>query len=351
MCGISAYFGDTPKEVKEIVKAAVNNKHRGDDGVGIIFKDGKKLSVTKQLLHLEEIFDVKLSEDRALRRKRIGCIGKMCKDDELYEKLQSEHEQTMGKLLSTKSNMIVVHHRKATCGDNKLENLHPFEYDGKYYVHNGTAEGYKTIKNWLEITNNIKFTSDTDTEVLAVVYNLLKNTFKNKPKELFQRFSSMFPNGFGVLLEITPTGITIIKDEERELWAYIYGKEVNQIYLISEPSPTRSKFTKLWRIAPGIHDARNPVYYDYTDECKAAIKCWDNSYNSSHPRTAKCECCKSEVKPISSAYYFENGPLKESRESRCFECMVRIDLISTDEDEEEENALNERETYAQFIEV
>jgi glutamine phosphoribosylpyrophosphate amidotransferase len=351
MCGISAYIGDADREIKDILASAVNNKHRGDDGVGIIFKDkNKKLTVCKNLLHLDEMFDAKLEENRALRRKKIGSIGMMCKDDELYGKLQTEHEKEMNKLLTTKSNLIVVHHRKATCGDNKIENLHPFEYDGKYYVHNGTAEGYQSIKNWLEINNGIKFKSDTDTEVLAVVYNLLKENFKGKPKEVFKRMSSMFPKGFGVILEITDSNITIIKDEERELWAYVYGKNQERVYLISEPSPGRDKFNKLWRVAPGIYDVTGMVVTDYTKEGKDALKCWNDTFNISHPKTGKCDCCKSENKVIASAYYITEGPLKESKEDRCYECLVRSDLCAVDEDEEE-LSLSERETFASFIEV
>jgi len=351
MCGISAYIGASEREIKDILASAVNNKHRGDDGVGIIYRESsKKLSINKHLLHLDEMYDAKLDENRALRRKKIGSVGKMCKDEELYNKLQAEHEKEMSKLLATKSHLIVVHHRKATCGDNKLENLHPFEYNGKYYVHNGTAEGYQSIKNWLEINNGIKFKSETDTEVLAVVYNLLKESLKGKPKEIYARLTSMFPHGFGVILEITDSSITIIKDEERELWAYIYGKNNEKVYLISEPSPGRDKFSKLWRVSPGIFDVTNMKVTDYTKECKEALKCWHDSFNESHPKVAKCDCCKSENKSIVSAYYMEDGPLKESREDRCFECMVRSDLLPDDE-EEGETSISEREMYATFIEV
>ena len=202
MCGIVGYIGTKERPIEELLIDAKCNVHRGDDGVGIIYKTKDKLVTQKLLLSLEEITEKTLNEDKVMCTKRIGSIGIPIKDEKKYDKLQKEHESLMDKVLSIKSNFIFVHHRKGTYGGNTVENLHPFLYNGKYYLHNGTASGFQSVKRWFELNQGIVFKSDTDTEVLAVVYNLLKDKLGNKPKEIFTNLSIMFPGGIGVMVEI-----------------------------------------------------------------------------------------------------------------------------------------------------
>lgn len=346
MCGIVGYIGKKDLLIGEFLKAARDNKHRGDDGVGVVLRNKDKLEVHKHLLHLDEICDNTLEDDRALKMKRIGSVGILTKNEKLYSKLQSEHEKVMKKLLDSKSNFVFVHHRKSTFGGNTLENLHPFEYDGKYYMHNGSAYGFESIKKWLELNCNIVFKSKTDTEVLAVVYKLLKDKFGNNTKEIYSLLTSMFPNGFGVLLEISNNKLTIIKDGTRNLWLYQSKKEDGEKIFISEPGPEFNRFSKLIKLTPGIYDSNHIKGDDYTKQGKMALECWNESTNTSSS-TVKCSYCKIEGKETSYAFYMKDGPLKESREYRCFECLV-LGNINPEEDSEEDNSVK-REVYGEFI--
>jgi hypothetical protein len=249
----------------------------------------------------------------------------------------------MKEMLNTKSNFIVLHHRKASVGNNTLENLHPFEYNGKYYLHNGTAQGYQGIKKWFEINCDTKFKSETDTEVIAVVYNMLKDKYKNKPKEIFKQLTEVFPNGFGVLIEVDNENVTIIKDYDRNLWAYTF--KTGDIYLISEPVPTISKFNKLLLLDDGIYSLDNISGVDYTKSCREAIGCWFHNWNVNNRKVDKCDYCGTEGKDLASTFYIENGPLKDERESRCFECIVLSEVI----DEDVDKLTNKRIIYEGYI--
>jgi len=341
MCGIVGYIGNlsskkmSTMKLKYLVDLAYLNVHRGDDGIGLIYKNGSSLSIEKYELNLEELKNKLLKGDRVLTTDRVGSIEVVVEDQKKYEDIQREFKSKMNKLLNVSSTLAFIHHRKASFGSNSIENLHPFEYNGKYYMHNGTAYGIESVKKWLEINSSIKFNSETDTEVLAVLYNLLTEKLKN-PKLVYNALIEMFYCGFGVLIEITKDGkVTVIKDEARDLWMYITKQ--NGIILISEPSPCIPTFNALYLLKSGIFEIdSNTKGKDFSTWAIAALKWWNDPSNSQHISEKKCDICGVDKQSLST-FHVEPKIFGSVREDRCFECLVnrrykREDEVAQDED-------------------
>jgi len=131
MCGIIGYIGK--KEASPILLSGLKRlEYRGYDSYGFC------------------IFDE--NNNPFLYRK----VGKI-----------SEGEKDFSKL-NIKGNIGIAHTRWATTGTVTEENAHP-HYDCQkniFLVHNGIIENYKELKQKL-IEEGHKFSSDTDTEVLA----------------------------------------------------------------------------------------------------------------------------------------------------------------------------------------
>src|SRR3989339_2131746 len=129
MCGIVGYIGN--KEALPILLQGLRRlEYRGYDSAGIVVLDKKA--------------------------HRVRAVGKI---DSLAEKLKGkEINGTIG----------IAHTRWATHGGVTEENAHPhFACDEKLVIaHNGIIENYRELKEKL-LKNKHKFTSETDTEVLA----------------------------------------------------------------------------------------------------------------------------------------------------------------------------------------
>lgn len=84
--------------------------------------------------------------------KQAGCINKV-----VEEVMQETGVATSG----------IAHTRWATCGEKVDRNSHPHfdEQHQIYLVHNGIITNHATIKN--EYLHDVKFTSNTDTEVVV----------------------------------------------------------------------------------------------------------------------------------------------------------------------------------------
>ena len=129
MCGIVGYIG--PKPARDIVINGLKRlEYRGYDSAGIAIFD-KEPNVFK-------------------------CKGRVRDLEELVNKTNIDGNIAMG------------HTRWATHGEPNEINAHPqISYKGNFVVvHNGIIENYARIKKHLE-SRGVKFSSQTDTEVLA----------------------------------------------------------------------------------------------------------------------------------------------------------------------------------------
>ena len=293
MCGIVGYIGKTPITLKSLVDNAEFNSYRGDDGVGMIYLDNDKFKIRKYLLTLEEIKDTTLKEDRVCVKTRVGSFEFNTIDKEAYNKKNEEFSRKMKQILNLESKFAFIHHRKGTYGDDSIKNLHPIKFQDKYYIHNGTAYGIYAVRNYLQVFHNMKLTSEIDTEILGILYTKLKETYSDK-SDVYKSLQDMFPNGWGVLIEIdTKSGdVTIIKDNTRELWLYILDS--GGIMLISEPTPYIDSFKKVIRLSSGIFSLRNKDYVgiDYTEELTQALTDWNNLNQLKFIKCDRCEKTK-----------------------------------------------------------
>jgi len=136
MCGIIGYIGT--KNAKEIIINGLKRlEYRGYDSAGMALVNGET--------------------------KIFKCAGRVKDLEDLVNK--SEFNGTIG----------MGHTRWATHGEPNELNAHPqVSYKGNFVVvHNGIIENYSTLKKHLE-SRGVKFSSQTDTEVLA---NLIEHLY------------------------------------------------------------------------------------------------------------------------------------------------------------------------------
>ena len=144
MCGIVSYLGKSDS-VPILLKGLERLEYRGYDSAGLALIDGDNLS----------------------------CIKQSGKVSELNSKIEK---------ISMKGSYGIAHTRWATHGSPNDTNAHPhLDQTGKIaLVHNGIIENYSSIKMTLE-GRGIKFTSDTDTEVLV---QLISELYYNNDKKV-----------------------------------------------------------------------------------------------------------------------------------------------------------------------
>jgi glutamine---fructose-6-phosphate transaminase (isomerizing) len=131
MCGIVGYVGRS--EAAPILLDGLRRlEYRGYDSAGVAIVDGDKVETRK-------------------------CAGRIA----ALGKLMAERPPT--------GTFGISHTRWATHGKPTDQNAHPhFDASGRLaLVHNGVIENYQALKDQLIRDGDTKFTSDTDTEVLA----------------------------------------------------------------------------------------------------------------------------------------------------------------------------------------
>ena len=152
MCGISGAVG--LKNISELLFEGIRNlEYRGYDSCGVAL----------------------INKSRLLIKKDIGGV------EEFYRK----HN-----VLQHKSKIGIAHTRWATHGKVTRENTHPFtSRDGNFaVVHNGIISNYRPLKAQLQ-KEGFKFTSETDTEVLAHLLEKFYKRSRNVEKSFLKMLS------------------------------------------------------------------------------------------------------------------------------------------------------------------
>lgn len=157
MCGIIGYIG------KDAVKHALDGlyklEYRGYDSAGVFF--------------------VRESDGAPINVKSAGRIKELEKILTVYD---------------TSGDIAISHTRWATHGLPSETNAHPHVAGDIAIVHNGIIENYKDIIDHLG-TNNIKMTSETDSEVIAH----LINSFEGTLYERVQQTCSMLEGSYALV--------------------------------------------------------------------------------------------------------------------------------------------------------
>ncbi|MBQ2640252.1 MAG: glutamine--fructose-6-phosphate transaminase (isomerizing) [Bacilli bacterium] len=133
MCGIIGYIGKS-SPIDVLIEGLKNLEYRGYDSAGIAVKNKEEV-------------------------QKVKSVGKIAN---LEEKINNT------KLID--SNLGIAHTRWATHGSPTEINAHPHTVGNVTIVHNGIIENAEELRKKLE-KENIKFNSETDTEVIAVLIN------------------------------------------------------------------------------------------------------------------------------------------------------------------------------------
>ena len=163
MCGIIGYVG--PQNAKDIIiKGLKRLEYRGYDSVGLATFEKNKINSVK-------------------------CAGKV---HDLEQEIDSL------KFIGTSG---IGHTRWATHGEPSSVNAHPhISNDGKIHlIHNGVIENYKSLKEFL-ISENVKFTSDTDTEVLVQLISYIYNNEDVSFEEAVKLSLSKAVGAYGIIV-------------------------------------------------------------------------------------------------------------------------------------------------------
>ena len=158
MCGIVCYALKNENAIPLTLQSLHHLEYRGYDSVGLSFFENGKIAT----------------------HKTAGRVLKLEK-----EFFQNKHKA---------SSLTIAHTRWSTHGNSTTENAHPHHVGKIALIHNGIIENYKEIKQELE-NAGCKFTSQTDTEVIAQYINL---HLQNNPRQIMQQVLEKFQGKYAI---------------------------------------------------------------------------------------------------------------------------------------------------------
>jgi len=174
-CGVVGIFGD-PNAALKVYHALYTLQHRGQESVGIVVSDGRKIQSKKGLGLLTDVF-----KDEYLNRLP-GHIG-------------------------------VGHVRYSTTGSGRVQNIQPLimeHLDGLIVVaHNGNLVNARTLRRQYQESGSI-FQTSTDSEIVA---HLLADPCRRNRADRFESALGMLKGAFSFVL-MTETKLIAARDPQ-----------------------------------------------------------------------------------------------------------------------------------------
>lgn len=195
MCGIIGYIGNK-KALPILTQGLKQLEYRGYDSSGVAIIN-KKREIT-----------------------RLRSVGKINKLEQKVKKVKIS------------GHLGIAHTRWATHGGVTKENAHPHtDCKGKIsIVHNGIIENYQEIKNSLKKKH--KFTSDTDTEILAhLIEENYNGNLKQAVKKSLEKIRGTY--GLAVISSEEPDKIIIARLGS----PIVIGMGQKEYFVASDPTP------------------------------------------------------------------------------------------------------------------
>lgn len=180
MCGVIGYIGDKIVD-KELVDMLKNLEYRGYDSAGVAVMTDAEIELNKK--------EGKISN--------------------LEENLKNNKNAKMG----------IAHTRWATHGKPTETNAHPhISMDRNWVVvHNGIIENFGELKSEIEANSEIKFVSETDTEVVP---QLLQYMYNGDNISTFIKVCSKLQGSYALLM--------MCKDDKKNMYL---GKNKSPLYV------------------------------------------------------------------------------------------------------------------------
>ncbi len=228
MCGIYSICSKDKISFNSFFKALKELEYRGYDSAGLSYLDINKLvtlKTTKNISFLE---------------KKINKQNKSC--------------------------LIIGHTRWATHGKPTIKNCHPHVSKNILIVHNGIVENFQELKK-SKYLRNIKFLTDTDSEVISHLIDYFYLNEKNLSKAVYR---------VGKIIKGSNAFLCIDKNDTSTLVAYknktplFFGlKKNNQLIFSSDTNAMKVDLNKYYFLKNNeIIEVKNNNF-----------KCYDSSYN------------------------------------------------------------------------
>ena len=224
MCGIISYIGYKP--ASEVLFQGLRSlEYRGYDSAGIaVLSSQGEISVAKSTGKISEL------EALIKAEQLISTI----KTAEANKQVFSSGDNTE---LETAS-CGIGHTRWATHGQATVKNAHPHSSTDITLVHNGIIKNYLELKRELE-AKGLKFSSDTDSEVIAHLYAEYRRESKTDMEALSKTTRRLEGSyALAILTKGLPRKILVAKNES----PLVIGIGTDENYIASDSS-TALQFT------------------------------------------------------------------------------------------------------------
>ena len=238
MCGIVGYIGkNNPTEF--LLNAIEKLEYRGYDSSGIAVCSENKINLLK-------------------KKGRISVLRNEVKKSQNFFNSKANFKINSG----------IAHTRWATHGVPSDVNAHPhMSESGKFaVVHNGIIENYLELKKSLK-RRNIKFLSQTDTEVICALMESLYNNQDNNNKNFFKAVRdtvNLLEGSFalGIICSDFPDKLIAVKKDSPIIIGF--GNQEN--YIASDVSAFIDKTKKVCRLGEceiAVFDKLDVKFYDF----------------------------------------------------------------------------------------